>query len=89
MYEDGSSGALAPPSTLNDLDDEGILRSFDLDTTYGPCIGVTRRERWNRARSLGLSPPARVLRVLDRRQELGVCADNPCFSQARHLPAPS
>lgn len=24
---------------------------------YGPCIGVTRMERWDRAAALGLNPP--------------------------------
>ena len=24
---------------------------------YGPCIGVTRMERWERAAALGLNPP--------------------------------
>ncbi|KAH9057458.1 DNA polymerase delta, subunit 4-domain-containing protein [Lactarius vividus] len=34
-----------------------ILRIFDLSYEYGPCVGVTRMERWERASALGLDPP--------------------------------
>jgi hypothetical protein len=27
---------------------------------YGPCVGMTRLERWDRAASLGLNPPEEV-----------------------------
>ena len=27
---------------------------------YGPCVGMTRFERWERAKSLGLNPPKEV-----------------------------
>jgi DNA polymerase delta, subunit 4 len=27
---------------------------------YGPCVGVTRLERWERAAALGLNPPPEV-----------------------------
>ncbi len=33
---------------------------FDLSYEYGPCVGVTRLERWERALALGLNPPAEV-----------------------------
>lgn len=41
-----------------------VFRSYE----YGPCIGVTRLERWNRAEALGLNPPpeARLLVSLIR-----------------------
>ncbi|KAJ3043020.1 DNA polymerase delta subunit 4 [Rhizophlyctis rosea] len=42
----------------------GILRAFDLDATYGPCLGITRLERWHRARELGLEPPEEVKALL-------------------------
>jgi DNA polymerase delta subunit 4 len=29
------------------------FRSYE----YGPCVGVTRLERWERAAALGLNPP--------------------------------
>ncbi|KAJ1537239.1 DNA polymerase delta subunit 4 [Nowakowskiella sp. JEL0078] len=41
-----------------------ILKSFDLDVKYGPCIGITRRERWNRAQQLNLDPPVLVDQLL-------------------------
>lgn len=31
---------------------------------YGPCIGITRLQRWKRAQGLELSPPVEVLAVL-------------------------
>jgi hypothetical protein len=34
-----------------------LSRSYE----YGPCVGVTRLERWERAAALGLSPPVEVL----------------------------
>ena len=37
-----------------------ILRTFDLSNKYGPCIGMSRIERWNRANEMGLNPPIEV-----------------------------
>lgn len=34
-----------------------ILRTWDLSYEYGPCVGMTRMERWQRASKLGLDPP--------------------------------
>ncbi|XP_031470014.1 DNA polymerase delta subunit 4 [Phasianus colchicus] len=44
----------APPELLE------MLRQFDLAWEYGPCTGITRLQRWERARALGLSPPATI-----------------------------
>ncbi|KAJ7068695.1 DNA polymerase delta, subunit 4-domain-containing protein [Mycena amicta] len=41
-----------------------ILRVFDMSYEYGPCIGLTRLERWKRATALGLSPPIEVHDIL-------------------------
>ncbi|CAO1623766.1 unnamed protein product [Sympodiomycopsis kandeliae] len=41
-----------------------ILRNFDLDPTYGPCLGMTRLERWTRAKKLGDDPPTEVYEIL-------------------------
>jgi DNA polymerase delta subunit 4 len=41
--------------------EEMILRHFDLSSLYGPCIGITRLNRWKRAQVLGFSPPIEVL----------------------------
>ncbi|KAI7734028.1 hypothetical protein M8C21_026545 [Ambrosia artemisiifolia] len=43
---------------------EEVLRQFDMNTLYGPCVGMKRIDRWNRASSLGLSPPDDVYRLL-------------------------
>ncbi|KAJ7491925.1 DNA polymerase delta, subunit 4-domain-containing protein [Mycena latifolia] len=45
-----------------------ILRVFDLSYEYGPCIGVSRLERWERASALGLNPPSEVRDILTTRQ---------------------
>jgi len=37
-----------------------ILRTFDLSCEYGPCVGVSRLERWERANAMGLEPPQEV-----------------------------
>ncbi|KAL1940883.1 hypothetical protein VTO73DRAFT_7924 [Trametes versicolor] len=41
-----------------------ILRVFDLSYEYGPCIGVSRLYRWERAHALGLNPPLEVKEIL-------------------------
>ncbi|XP_008661861.1 delta DNA polymerase isoform X1 [Zea mays] len=50
-------------------------REFDMDTRYGPCLGVTRAQRWRRAAALGLAPPPALL---------ALCADEqPCLWEGR------
>lgn len=41
-----------------------MLRYFDLSYEYGPCVGMTRLERWERAETLGLRPPPEVRQIL-------------------------
>ncbi|KAF9784977.1 DNA polymerase delta, subunit 4-domain-containing protein [Thelephora terrestris] len=45
-----------------------ILRVFDLSYKYGPCIGTTRMERWERAKALGLDPPIEVFEILSTKE---------------------
>ncbi|KAK4534562.1 hypothetical protein CDCA_CDCA02G0587 [Cyanidium caldarium] len=45
--------------------DEDALRAFDLNVWYGPCVGLSRLERWARVEELGLHPPLAVQRTLD------------------------
>lgn len=45
-----------------------ILRVFDLNGNYGPCTGMTRLERWERAREIGEEPPAEIAEILNTRQ---------------------
>ncbi|XP_056387103.1 DNA polymerase delta subunit 4 isoform X1 [Hyla sarda] len=40
------------------------LIQFDLDWRYGPCTGITRLERWQRADELGLKPPKNIKDIL-------------------------
>ncbi|KAJ3041479.1 hypothetical protein HDV00_009275 [Rhizophlyctis rosea] len=41
-----------------------ILRDFDLDYKYGPCVGLSRMERWERAAKLDLEPPDLIGKIL-------------------------
>ncbi|KAF7332473.1 SET domain-containing protein [Mycena kentingensis (nom. inval.)] len=43
---------------------QDILRVFDASYEYGPCVGVSRLERWERAQALGLTPPVEVRDIL-------------------------
>ena len=36
------------------------LKQFDLDIEFGPCTGVTRQERYDRAISLGKQPDPHI-----------------------------
>ncbi|KAI8056216.1 DNA polymerase delta, subunit 4-domain-containing protein [Syncephalis plumigaleata] len=44
---------------------ERLLRQFDLDLSYGPCIGISRAQRWQRAMRHSLHPPAYLGDLLD------------------------
>mmetsp|Transcript_909 Transcript_909/g.1975 ORF Transcript_909/g.1975 Transcript_909/m.1975 type:complete len:130 (+) Transcript_909:1324-1713(+) len=41
-----------------------MLRMFDLDPKYGPFVGITRMQRWTRAKLAGLDPPKEVHHLL-------------------------
>lgn len=51
--------------------EEKILRYFDVSSQYGPCIGMPRMKRWNRAERLGLHPPVEVLAILIKEESKG------------------
>ena len=42
-----------------------VLRNFDLTPKYGPCVGITRLDRYRRAEKMGLKPPVEVLQILE------------------------
>jgi len=42
-----------------------ILRTFDMTVDFGPYVGITRLNRWNRAQKLGLNPPPEVKQILE------------------------
>ncbi|XP_021282928.1 LOW QUALITY PROTEIN: uncharacterized protein LOC110415562 [Herrania umbratica] len=61
--------ALASPGGSLDLKDdfdeqEEVLRQFDMNMAYGPCLGITRMARWERAQRLGLNPPKEIENLL-------------------------
>ncbi|KAJ4465122.1 DNA polymerase delta, subunit 4-domain-containing protein [Lentinula lateritia] len=45
-----------------------ILRVFDLSYQYGPCYGISRLDRWERAEAMGLNPPPEIHAILSTRQ---------------------
>ncbi|XP_060212799.1 uncharacterized protein LOC132640293 [Lycium barbarum] len=52
---------ISPDLQADDYDgNEEILTQFDLNMAYGPCLGLSRLDRWERAKSLGLNPPRDV-----------------------------
>lgn len=61
-----------PPSKAIHIDHEDrvqqILRVFDLDPNYGPCMGMSRLERWQRAKDLDLDPPQEIHDILTTKQ---------------------
>ncbi|MED6255098.1 hypothetical protein CHARACLAT_017531 [Characodon lateralis] len=40
------------------------LRLFDLDWRFGPCTGINRLQRWERAKLHGLNPPEEIRELL-------------------------
>ncbi|KAJ3681583.1 hypothetical protein LUZ60_014156 [Juncus effusus] len=71
----GASGQAQTPALISrcgslDLkgefgEEEEVLRQFDMNMKYGPCIGVDRMDRWERASVMGLNPPEQVKAVLE------------------------
>ncbi|CDS11169.1 hypothetical protein LRAMOSA03432 [Lichtheimia ramosa] len=59
--------------------EEIILRKFDLDYKYGPCVGLTRMERWLRAEKLGLDPPKEVKEFLERGADKESVLNDACY----------
>ncbi|XWS57998.1 hypothetical protein CRYUN_Cryun09bG0221200 [Craigia yunnanensis] len=50
----------------DDFDEqEQFLRQFDMNMAYGPCLGITRLARWERAQRLGLNPPKEIENLLN------------------------
>jgi len=61
-------GGMKPLHSKNQTKVHEILRVFDLSYEYGPCVGVSRLERWERAQALGLNPPVEVHKILMTKQ---------------------
>lgn len=45
-----------------------ILRDFDLTGKYGPCVGITRLDRFKRAKRMKMNPPEVVGQILETQQ---------------------
>ncbi|KAM3390067.1 hypothetical protein ACQJBY_011933 [Aegilops geniculata] len=58
---DRRDGADATREEEEEEDAERKAREFDMDVRYGPCLGLTRAQRWQRAAALGLAPPPHAL----------------------------
>lgn len=61
-------GKKLPNGHMNCVGD--LLRQFDNTMKYGPCLGITREDRWIRAFRLGLNPPDAVFDALNKTQNL-------------------
>ncbi|KAG4381375.1 hypothetical protein GLYMA_15G135000v4 [Glycine max] len=45
--------------------EEHVLRMFDMNMKYGPCLGLTRLQRWERAHKMSLNPPEQIKCLLE------------------------
>ncbi|ESK87575.1 dna polymerase subunit delta-4 [Moniliophthora roreri MCA 2997] len=69
-----STAARAKMNNLPPIHAEGknrvhhTLNVFDMTYEYGPCMGLTRLERWERANAMGLNPPVEIREILLTRQ---------------------
>ena len=43
-----------------------LLHRFDLNPSLGPCMSISRSQRWLRAHRLGKQPPREVMDVIER-----------------------
>ncbi|XP_033628292.1 DNA polymerase delta subunit 4-like [Asterias rubens] len=70
----------AKKSCFEDLDEEAarallrekelsVLQQFDLCWTFGPTIGITRLERWERAKKNNQNPPDLIRQIIQRNPE--------------------
>ena len=57
----------SPASKLTKISAEEMemLKQFDLNMDYGPVIGVTRLQRYERALKLGLNPPLQLRSLIE------------------------
>nr|XP_046256094.1 DNA polymerase delta subunit 4 isoform X2 [Scatophagus argus]XP_046256102.1 DNA polymerase delta subunit 4 isoform X2 [Scatophagus argus] len=60
-----------PPPPRKEVETETVqeeelqkLRQFDLDWRFGPCTGISRLQRWERAKLHGLDPPEEIRDLL-------------------------
>ncbi|XVF42820.1 hypothetical protein PTKIN_Ptkin01aG0395900 [Pterospermum kingtungense] len=58
-------GSLDHKETDDFNEQERVLRQFDMNMAYGPCLGMTRLARLERAQRLGLNPPKEIENLLN------------------------
>jgi len=52
-----SSATVSAAATAERRDEYLMRKYFDLDVKYGPCISISRKERWLRAVAFACDPP--------------------------------
>uniref|UniRef100_A0A3Q0S9P5 DNA polymerase delta 4, accessory subunit n=1 Tax=Amphilophus citrinellus TaxID=61819 RepID=A0A3Q0S9P5_AMPCI len=52
------------PRVKKKTEEQEKLRQFDLDWRFGPCTGISRLQRWERAKLHGLNPPEEIRDLL-------------------------
>ena len=67
---DAGADQLIDTEELAEMEDQ--LRAFDLNPRYGPCVGMSRMERWQRAEAFKLTPPVEIHLILSSK-----CASYP------------
>lgn len=71
-WKDIEALRVAPRVHVDDLSvGEKVLRYFDVSSQFGPCVGIQRVKRWQRAERLGLNPPIEVLAVILQEEQKG------------------
>ncbi|KAJ7344146.1 hypothetical protein JRQ81_000096 [Phrynocephalus forsythii] len=64
LHDTAAAETQSPLQDVAQTDQVELLKQFDLSWQYGPCTGITRLQRWERAELLGLSPPIPVRELL-------------------------
>lgn len=70
-----SKAEVRQPKLGHGKSEKDFLREFDMNLEFGPCIGITRLERWERAHRHGLEPPPEVKELVTRH------ADDPKYTE--------
>lgn len=65
----GQSEPQPSSSKAAEEEDFKILKEFDLNWEYGPSMGITRLERWNRAAKHGLNPLPLVRQLVEEHKD--------------------
>lgn len=61
--------------------EQKMLRRFDMNSRYGPAVGIPRLDRWNRAKKAGLNPPNDIYDLLTGRDAARDGVKEPLFTK--------